>query len=173
MDIIGGSVCSCSTSVSCKSSLGISQMALEEGEAASSADISESNEIKVSLSHRLSFYRHVRGVKYYLQLEVLLSLLDLQPDSGQLEERESTIFVNFKPDFKCPWIKKLEETGIGNSCKVIDILIRVDVMRKMITGRRKVLSSGLVAVETYLGWTLMGKVLEEEPSEENFAMTVL
>ncbi|GFT56752.1 uncharacterized protein TNCV_1268661 [Trichonephila clavipes] len=44
---------------------------------------------------------------------------------------------------------------------------------KMVTGRRKVLSSGLVAVETYLGWTLMGEVPQEEPSEESLAMTVL
>ncbi|GFV92198.1 hypothetical protein TNCV_1896341 [Trichonephila clavipes] len=36
-------------------------MVLEEGEAASSADISGSNEIKVSLSHRLTFPRHVRA----------------------------------------------------------------------------------------------------------------
>ncbi|GFX76877.1 uncharacterized protein TNCV_3279121 [Trichonephila clavipes] len=60
-----------------------------------------------------------------------------------------------------------------DSCEVIDILIGAYLMRKMLTGRRKVLSSGLVAVETYLGWTLMGKVPQEEPSEENLAMTVL
>ncbi|GFT81180.1 uncharacterized protein TNCV_5089971 [Trichonephila clavipes] len=46
-------------------------------------------------------------------------------------------------------------------------------MGKMLTGRKKVLSSGLVAVETYLGWNLMGKVPQEEPSEESLAMTVL
>ncbi|GFU51505.1 integrase catalytic domain-containing protein [Trichonephila clavipes] len=53
---------------------------------------------------------------------------------------------------------------IGASCEAIDIPIRADVMGKILTGRRKVLSSGLVAVETYLGWTLMGKVPEEDPS---------
>ncbi|GFT29315.1 integrase catalytic domain-containing protein [Trichonephila clavipes] len=47
-------------------------------------------------------------------------------------------------------------------------------MGKMLTGRRKVLSSNFVAVETYLGRTLMGKVPQEEPLEENLAiMTVL
>ncbi|GFW71991.1 DUF1758 domain-containing protein [Trichonephila clavipes] len=46
-------------------------------------------------------------------------------------------------------------------------------MGKMLTGRRKVLSLGLVAVETYLGWTLISKVPQEVPSEENLAMTVL
>ncbi|GFX62253.1 uncharacterized protein TNCV_3306271 [Trichonephila clavipes] len=76
------------------------------------------------------------------------------------------------------WIKELENnkinlTDIGDSCEVIDILIGADVIGKMLTGRRKVLSSGLVAVETYLEWTLMGKVLQEGPSEENLAMTVL
>ncbi|XP_055926996.1 uncharacterized protein LOC129958499 [Argiope bruennichi] len=46
-------------------------------------------------------------------------------------------------------------------------------MGKMLTGKRKVLSSGLVAVETFLGWTLMGKVPQEESSEENLTITVL
>ncbi|GFX44080.1 hypothetical protein TNCV_4118761 [Trichonephila clavipes] len=76
VDIIGEGVCSCSTSVSCKSSLGISN-GFGGGEAASSADISGSNEIKVSLSHRLTFPRHVRAFP-----------TRPQPDSGQLEERE-------------------------------------------------------------------------------------
>ncbi|GFY33686.1 DUF1758 domain-containing protein [Trichonephila clavipes] len=59
-----------------------------------------------------------------------------------------------------PWIKELEEyeinlTDIGDSCEVINILVGADIMEKLLTARRKFLSSGLVAVETYLGWTLI------------------
>ncbi|GFU70056.1 uncharacterized protein TNCV_274751 [Trichonephila clavipes] len=59
-------------------------------------------------------------------------------------------------------IKELEEnevniTDIGDSCEVIDILIGAKVMEKMLTSIRKILSSGLVAVETCLGWTIMTK----------------
>ncbi|GFX60162.1 integrase catalytic domain-containing protein [Trichonephila clavipes] len=44
----------------------------------------------------------------------------------------------------------------------------------MLTGKRRMLKSGLVAVETHLGWTLMGKVPEEETPKESsvLAMTV-
>lgn len=91
---------------------------------------------------------------------------------------QSTICENIRPVFKGAWIKELEEneinlTDISDSCGNIDVLIGADIMGKMLTGKRKVLSSGLVAVETYLGWTLMGKVPQEQTSEENLAMTVL
>ncbi|GFT42629.1 uncharacterized protein TNCV_2165311 [Trichonephila clavipes] len=69
--------------------------------------------------------------------------------------------------------KLISDTKKIVSCEVIDILIGADVIGKVLTGRRKVLLSDLVTVETYLGWTLMGKVPHEEPSEENLAMTVL
>ncbi|GFX74647.1 integrase catalytic domain-containing protein [Trichonephila clavipes] len=40
----------------------------------------------------------------------------------------------------------------------IEVLLGADVAGKLITGRRKELKTGLVALETKLGWTLMGKV---------------
>ncbi|GBN77178.1 hypothetical protein AVEN_36380-1 [Araneus ventricosus] len=39
----------------------------------------------------------------------------------------------------------------------IDILIGADVAGRLFTGKRRVLSSGLVALESYLGWIIMRK----------------
>ncbi|GFU03607.1 hypothetical protein NPIL_78271 [Nephila pilipes] len=64
-------------------------------------------------------------------------------------------------------------TDISYSCEVNDFLITIAVIVKMLTGKRKVLLSGLVVVETYFGGTLMGKVQQEKPSEENLAMSML
>ncbi|GFX81511.1 integrase catalytic domain-containing protein [Trichonephila clavipes] len=41
---------------------------------------------------------------------------------------------------------------------LIEVLLGADVAGKLITGRREELKTGLVALETKLGWTLMGKV---------------
>ncbi|GFU40503.1 hypothetical protein TNCV_1208591 [Trichonephila clavipes] len=84
-----------------------------------------------------------------------LEIMKLEADKNRLEEN------------------KIDLTDIGDSCEIIDILIGADVMATMLAGRRKVLSSGLVAVETYLGWNLKSKVPQEGPLEENLAMTVL
>ncbi|GBN50017.1 hypothetical protein AVEN_95574-1 [Araneus ventricosus] len=45
-------------------------------------------------------------------------------------------------------------------------------MDRLLTGERKLLSSRLIAVETLLGWTLMGKVPEVNTERVNLAMTV-
>ncbi|GBM83170.1 hypothetical protein AVEN_43667-1 [Araneus ventricosus] len=45
-------------------------------------------------------------------------------------------------------------------------------MGRLLTGKRKLLSSGLVVVETHLGWTLMGKVPQVNTERVNLAMTV-
>ena len=46
-------------------------------------------------------------------------------------------------------------------------------MGKMLTGKPKVLFSCFVALETYLGLTLMGKILHEKCLEENLVTAVL
>ncbi|UYV72256.1 hypothetical protein LAZ67_9002364 [Cordylochernes scorpioides] len=49
----------------------------------------------------------------------------------------------------------------------LEILIGADIAGKLLTGEHRRLPSGLVAVQTRLGWTLMGKIpaTEEETSE--------
>ncbi|XP_008485304.1 uncharacterized protein LOC103521977 [Diaphorina citri] len=73
-----------------------------------------------------------------------------------------------------PWLTELHQsnielTDVGHATTDIEILVGADVVGKLYTGRLKELSSGLVAVETHLGWTLCGKV----PSVENCKSTNL
>ncbi|KAI5755601.1 hypothetical protein M8J77_018252 [Diaphorina citri] len=63
---------------------------------------------------------------------------------------------------KGPWIAELSERNIvlpdlGNESE-ISILIGSDIAAKLYTGNIVHLSSGLVAMETHLGWTISGKV---------------
>ncbi|XP_050512920.1 uncharacterized protein LOC126888607 [Diabrotica virgifera virgifera] len=64
--------------------------------------------------------------------------------------------------FNGPWMEELkrlnkEITDSGDRSP-IEILIGADIAGKLYTGRRHILGCGLVAVETLLGWTLMGKI---------------
>ncbi|GIY22645.1 uncharacterized protein CDAR_545521 [Caerostris darwini] len=54
--------------------------------------------------------------------------------------------------------KKIFLTDIQENAGPIEVLLGADVAGKLITGRREELETGLVALETKLGWTLMGKV---------------
>ncbi|GBL83684.1 hypothetical protein AVEN_132612-1 [Araneus ventricosus] len=75
------------------------------------------------------------------------------------------------------WIHELKNKGIylteiHNNSEPIEVLLGADVSGKLFTGRREELKTGLIAMETKFGWTLMGKV----PHYENFKdvnMTVL
>lgn len=53
----------------------------------------------------------------------------------------------------------------------IEILIGADLAAQLFTGRQIKLSCGLLAIETQLGWTLMGKIPFRDKAE-NLAMTV-
>jgi len=50
--------------------------------------------------------------------------------------------------------------------KPIQVLIGADIAGKLLTGRRHILQCGLVAVKTYLGWTIMGKVPNTEACKD-------
>ncbi|GFW28583.1 integrase catalytic domain-containing protein [Trichonephila clavipes] len=61
------------------------------------------------------------------------------------------------------WIHELKTkniflTDIQENTGPIEVLLGADVAGKLITGRREELKTALVALETKLGWTLMGKV---------------
>ncbi|GFT84316.1 integrase catalytic domain-containing protein [Trichonephila clavipes] len=61
------------------------------------------------------------------------------------------------------WIHELKTkniflTDIQKNTGPIEVLLGADVASKLITGRREELKTGLVALETKLGWTLVGKV---------------
>ncbi|GBN96747.1 hypothetical protein AVEN_12199-1 [Araneus ventricosus] len=60
----------------------------------------------------------------------------------------------------------------GDNLGTIDVLMGADVAGRLFTGKRRVLSSGLEALESYLEWTIMGKT--NLPSEkEDTAMMVI
>ncbi|XP_071052941.1 uncharacterized protein [Onthophagus taurus] len=64
--------------------------------------------------------------------------------------------------FNGAWTTELKNAGIklsdtGN-CREVSVLIGADVVGKLLTGKKLQLKCGLVALETLLGWTLMGKI---------------
>uniref|UniRef100_A0A6P7GYJ4 Uncharacterized protein LOC114348078 n=1 Tax=Diabrotica virgifera virgifera TaxID=50390 RepID=A0A6P7GYJ4_DIAVI len=72
------------------------------------------------------------------------------------------ICADVSPVYHGPWVEELSDMNISLSDVVhiapIEILFGADVVFKLYTGRKYQLQCGLVAVETLLGWTLMGKV---------------
>ncbi|XP_035210940.1 uncharacterized protein LOC118185223 [Stegodyphus dumicola] len=76
-----------------------------------------------------------------------------------------------------PWIKELRSMNIPfydteDSSGPIDLLIGADVAGRLFTDRKIVLSSGSVAIETYLAWTLIGKTSVNAEREDK-AMTIV
>ncbi|CAG7822716.1 unnamed protein product, partial [Allacma fusca] len=68
-----------------------------------------------------------------------------------------------------PWLGELKKrriwiSDVGADVCRIDMLIGADFAGKLLTGQVRHLKSGLVAVETKLGWTLMGETLLPERS---------
>jgi hypothetical protein len=56
--------------------------------------------------------------------------------------------------------------------KPIEVLIRVDVYGKLLSGRREILQCGLVAIETYLGWIMTGKMWSRQNVSSMTALTM-
>ncbi|XP_036140498.1 uncharacterized protein LOC118644875 [Monomorium pharaonis] len=54
--------------------------------------------------------------------------------------------------------KNINLTDIGNQSDSIDVLIGADVAGKLLIGRKHDMKNGLTALETHLGWTVMGKL---------------
>lgn len=81
-----------------------------------------------------------------------------------LDALDQDVICNDIPSVKNgSWIKELKSKKISlNDVKEdggpIEILLGADVAGKLLTGRREELITGLVALETKLGWTLIGKV---------------
>ncbi|GFU44489.1 integrase catalytic domain-containing protein [Trichonephila clavipes] len=53
---------------------------------------------------------------------------------------------------------KIQLSGVGEESRSVQVLLGSDVIGKLMTGQRRILSCGHVAMETILGWTLSGKV---------------
>ncbi|KAF2892030.1 hypothetical protein ILUMI_14143 [Ignelater luminosus] len=61
-------------------------------------------------------------------------------------------------------------TDVDQSTDPIEVLIGADVIGKLMTGKLHNLECGMTAVETKLGWTLMGKKPTEENSKDDAAL---
>ncbi|KAJ8918512.1 hypothetical protein NQ315_015217 [Exocentrus adspersus] len=74
---------------------------------------------------------------------------------------QAAICNELPPVFDGPWTAELRSRGIivtdAGSTGPIEILIGADAAGKLYTGTVHVLSCGLLAVETKLDWTIMGK----------------
>ncbi|KAJ8977557.1 hypothetical protein NQ317_019132 [Molorchus minor] len=81
---------------------------------------------------------------------------------------QEVICTAVSPVFDGIWSREIGQLGISLSDTSnetpIEVLIGSDVAGRLYTGRRHVLPCGLVAIETFLGWTLMGKIPQEESS---------
>ncbi|XP_050298613.1 uncharacterized protein LOC126737669 isoform X1 [Anthonomus grandis grandis] len=68
--------------------------------------------------------------------------------------------------FNGPWMEELRTLNIkisdSHNSGPIELLIGSDIAGKLYTGKRHILRCGLVAVETLLGWVLMGKIPVEQ-----------
>ena len=91
---------------------------------------------------------------------------------------QDVICEKILPVSRGPWLKELKSlridlTDVSQTYEQVHILIGADMIGKLLTGQQKVLSNGMVATETNLGWTLMGKVPQQGPGKESLAMSVI
>lgn len=78
---------------------------------------------------------------------------------------------------KGPWLSELKEKGIfvsdvGSNEAEIEVLIGADYYASWLTGRKQCLNNGLVALETCFGWTVSGKLKEEEDDPPGSAVAL-
>ncbi|KAF2886826.1 hypothetical protein ILUMI_19347 [Ignelater luminosus] len=103
-----------------------------------------------------------------------------------LDNEYACNFTAFNQDMIChgipsinngPWIHEFVKrniilTDVGQSTDPIEVLIGADVIGKLMTVKLHNLECEMTAVETKLGWTLMGKKPTEENSKHDAALIV-
>ncbi|GFT17037.1 uncharacterized protein TNCV_4737821 [Trichonephila clavipes] len=67
---------------------------------------------------------------------------------------------------------KIQLSDVGEESRSIQVLLGSDVIGKLMSGQRRILSCGLVAMETILGWTLSGKLPDSEISSCNAMLDI-
>ncbi|XP_035213372.1 uncharacterized protein LOC118187295 [Stegodyphus dumicola] len=89
--------------------------------------------------------------------------------------REKAVRIQLKSERFLDNIKRnkgIRLTDTQGNPGPIEVLLGADVAGKLFTGKREELRTGLVAIETKLGWTLMGKVPQSE-HQHNVNMTIV
>ena len=124
------------------------------------------------LIHSL-FGGHCTSEKNHNCYEVRLSQNDYTCKIEVLDQPQ--ICSDISPVVNGLWFNELLSLGIQlNYCVnsgSSELLIGADVAGKLYTGRMHMLSCGLVAIETLLGWTIMGK-LPSGSRDSSLAMTM-
>lgn len=69
--------------------------------------------------------------------------------------------------------KGITLTDFNETFEFIHVLIGANVLKKLLKGCREIFSSGLVALDTYLDWTLMGKIPQGNTPKENYVKIFL
>ena len=75
-----------------------------------------------------------------------------------------------------PWCSEMRDlniklTDVDAKYNAVSIFLGADIAGKLLTGKRHVLHCGLVAIETYLGWTVMKAIKEIEPRNDTVLFT--
>ncbi|XP_033227854.1 uncharacterized protein LOC117179823 [Belonocnema kinseyi] len=91
---------------------------------------------------------------------------------------QEMIYADVPTVIEGKWIDELknEKISFSDVCseeKSVAVLTGVDVAGKLLTGRLHTLPSGLTAVETRLGWTLMGKVPIKREDDLNMVVSAI
>ncbi|XP_044759176.1 uncharacterized protein LOC123316925 [Coccinella septempunctata] len=63
----------------------------------------------------------------------------------------------------------IHDSNLSNASKEIELLLGADIFGHLLTGRKHHLDGGLVALETYLGWTLIGQYDTKQRNETIFS----
>lgn len=76
------------------------------------------------------------------------------------------------------WTDMLKEKNVyltdsGKSNESISLLIGVDVAGKIFTGKVEQINQGITALETKLGWTLLGRNIDEEVDKTDATLMVI
>ncbi|KAF2901183.1 hypothetical protein ILUMI_05001 [Ignelater luminosus] len=83
---------------------------------------------------------------------------------------------NIAPIPSGPWVEELQlhnnYLSDVNTDGAIEILLGADVVRSLLTGNRKEVRNGLIAFQTKLGWTLIGKVPNDADNCKGLSMLV-
>ena len=90
---------------------------------------------------------------------------------------QSVICGKIQPIGSGPWIEELRKrntklTDGGQTVEPIEVLLGADVAGRLMTRRLDLLPGGLLTIETYPGWTLMGKAPQNGTFDSNLAMMV-
>jgi len=91
---------------------------------------------------------------------------------------QNIICQNVPSVSKGPWLQELRResirlTDVNHANEPVVLLIGADIAGKLLTGKWRELKCGAVALETLIGWTLMGKTNIQSTRKEDSALMIV